>query len=188
MAWTTTDKEYLNAFKNLPDNDDIRFKQIVKEKLLDNRYLIHVLNNNELDEDEPDSYFNVSILPYFALEDTIVSVKNVICYEIVFETNRYDKREIIKDCQIVFNVICDLSDIIEKDTGIARHDLLAALLMDQFNWTNIFGMQIHCVSDKPSMVGANLACRTLIFRGEFLNSIAKTHDGITKVVNSDVVR
>lgn len=188
MAWTKEDKEYLNAFKDLPDSDDVRFKQLVKEKLLDNRYLIHVLNNNELDEDEPDSYFNVNILPYFALEDTIVSVKNVLCYEISFATSAYDKTSILKECQIIFNCICDLGDIIEKDTGIARHDLMAALLIDQFNWTNIFGMQIKLVQDKPAMLGANLASRTLIFKGEFTNGIVKTKSGITRVVNSDVNR
>lgn len=188
MAWTKEDTKYLQSFKHTVDCDDIRFKQIIKEKLLDNRYLIHVLNNKELDEDEPDSYFNVSILPYFALEDTIVKAKHFLCYEIKFETNRYDKRQLVKDVQIIFNAVCDLGDIIEKDTGIARHDLMAALLMDQFNWTNIFGCQVHCVADTPSMLGANLACRTLIFRGEFVNSIAKTQDGVTRVVNSDVIR
>lgn len=188
MAWSKEDTKELQSFKYITDNDDVRFKQIIKEKLLNNRYIIHVLNNADLDEDEPDSYFNTSILPYFVLEDTIVSAKNKLCYEITFETNRYDKRELIKDCQIVFNVVCDLGDIIEKDTGIARHDLLAALLMYQFNWTNIFGMQIHCISDTPSMLGANLACRTLVFRGQFANSISKTIDGKTRVINSDVVR
>lgn len=188
MSWTKEDIEYLQRFKYNVDNDDVRFKQIIKEKLLDNRFLIHLLNNDKLDEDEPDSYFNVNILPYFVLEDTIVNVKNVLCYEIKFETNRYDKRQLIKDCQIIFNIVCDLGDIIERETSVARHDLIAAILMEQFNWTNIFGMQVHCIGDTPSMLGANLACRTLIFRGEFPNSIAKTEDGITRVVNVDVVR
>lgn len=190
MEWTKEDKEALLIFKDHVDCDDARFKEIIKEKLLNNRFIIHVLNNKELEQADAgaDEYFNTSILPYFALEDTITTVRNVICYEIAFEKNRYDKNTIIKNCQIVFNIICDLNDIIERETGIARHDLLAALLLDQFNQTNIFGMQISCVSDKPSMLGADLACRTLIFQGEFLNGIAKTRNGITRVVNSDVVR
>lgn len=189
MEWDKKDTEALLKFKENVDCDDVRFKERIKEILLDNRFIIHVLHNKELEQAEatPDDYFNTSILPYFALEDTIVDVKNVICYEIAFESNHYNKNEIIKQCQIVFNVICDLDDIIDKETGIARHDLLSALLLDQFNWTNIFGMQIKCVSDKPSMLGANLACRTLIFKGEFADGIAKTRDGRTRVVNSDVI-
>lgn len=188
MAWTQEDTKELQSFKYLTDCDDVRFKQLIKEKLLNNRYIIHVLNNEELDEDEPGSYFNTVILPYFALEDTLVKVKNALCYEISFRTTRYDKGNIFKECQIVFNAVCDLSDIIDKETYIARHDLMAALLLWQFNYTNIFGMQIQCVSDEPSMLGANLACRTLVFKGETLNGIAKTKDGITSLVNSDVVR
>lgn len=188
MAWTEEDTKELQAFKYITDSDDVRFKQLIKEKLLNNRYIIHVLNNEELDEDEPDTYFNKVILPYFALEDTLVKVKNALCYEIAFKTVRYDKSSIWKECQIVFNVVCDLGDIIDKETYIARHDLLASLILYQFNWTNIFGMQIQCVSDEPSMLGANLACRTLVFKGEFPNSISKTKDGVTRVVNTDVVR
>lgn len=187
MAWTAEDTQELQKFKYVIDCDDVRFKQRVKEILLDNRYIIHVLNNAELDEDEPDSYFNKVILPYFALEDTLVNVKNALCYEISFTTARYDKTSIIKECQIVFNAVCALEDIIEKDTGIARHDLLAALLLYQFNFTNLFGMQIKCISDVPSMLGANLACRTLIFKGEFTDGIAKTQNGLTRVTNSDVI-
>lgn len=188
MGWTKEDTQELQSFKYITDCDDVRFKQIIKEKLLNNRYIIHVLNNEELDEDEPDSYFNKAILPYFALEDTLVKVKNALCYEISFRTVRYDKSSIWKECQIIFNAVCDLGDIIEKDTGIARHDLMAALLLWQFNWTNIFGMQIQCVSDEPSMLGANLACRTLVFKGESPNSISQTKDSSTRVINSDVVR
>ena len=188
MSWTEEDKAYLNSFKRTPDNDDVRFKQKIKEKLLGNRYIIHVLNNKQLDEDEPDSYFNTAILPYFVLEDTIVDVKNLICYEVSFVNpiNAYDKPDIMKKCQVIFNVVCDLADIKEDETGIARHDLLAALLIEQFNWPNIFGLQFKLVNDKPGMLGANLASRTLIFEGMKPNSITQTRNGVSRVVNNDV--
>lgn len=187
MAWTQEDKAALNSFKRNVDCDNTRFKQIIKEKLLDNRFIIHVLNNKNLDEDNPDEYFGNNIFSYYAIDHTVTNVENWICFETNFdEEARYNK--IIKHGQIIFYILCDLKNIVEKDTGIPRHDLLSALLLDQFNWTNIFGAQIHCVSDRASIVDTNYACRTLIFEGEFLNSISKTKNNVTRVVNSDVVR
>ena len=37
----------------------------------------------------------------------------------------------------------------DKETGIARHDLLAALIIDDFAWSNDFGVQLRLVSDRP---------------------------------------
>ena len=52
MAWTSEDTKGLQSFKYITDSDDVRFKQIIKETLLNNRFLIHVLNNKELEEEE----------------------------------------------------------------------------------------------------------------------------------------
>jgi hypothetical protein len=54
------------------------------------------------------------------------------------------------------------------------------------NWTNIFGLQFKLVNDKPGMLGANLASRTLIFEGMKPNSITQTRNGVSRVVNNDV--
>ena len=187
MSWTDEDKAALNSFKRTVDCDNTRFKQIIKERIINNRFIIHVLNNNELDEDSPDEYLGVNIIPYYAIDHTVTKVENWICFETNFdEEARYN--DIVKHGQIIFYILCDLRNNVERDTGIPRHDLLSALILDHFNWTNIFGMQIHCVSDRASIVDTNYACRTLVFEGKFLNSIAKTRNGSTRVVNSDVVR
>lgn len=186
MPWTDEDKAALVSFKLNTDCDDTRFKQKIKEQLIDNRFIIHVLNNKNLDEDEPDSYVGVNILPYYAINHTITNVENWICFETNFdEEARYNKG--VRHGQIVFYVLCNIKNITENDTGIPRHDLLSALLLDQFNWTNIFGMQIHCVSDKANIIDTDYVCRTLIFEGDFPNAVTKTRDGITRNVRSDVV-
>lgn len=76
--------------------------------------------------------------------------------------------------RVIFYVLCEEKNIIEKKTGIARHDLIAALLMNEFNWTNVFGGQIHCVSNIPSVVDNDYACRTLVFEQTTDNNLAKT--------------
>ena len=175
----------LLKFKTHVDNDDIRFKEIIKEKLLTNDKLIYVLNNKELQEAqaENDEYFGVNILNYYLIHPMQTNVQNFVCFETSFEeVARYNN--VIKIGQIIFYTLCEQKNIIEEHTGIARHDLLSALIIEQFNWSNFFGQQIHLVSDRPSVVDNDYACRTLIFEGKFPNSIAKTKDGKSMVINN----
>lgn len=188
--WTDEDKQALLAFKTVADSDDIRLKECIKSSLLNNRYVCHVLNNKEIEDDEnsdPSDYFNVNILPYYLISDTQTNVQNFICYETNFEeVARYN--DVIKMGQIIFYILCEKKNLIDEETGIARHDLLAALILDQFNWTNIFGQQYHCVEDKAYTVDKRngYASRTLIFEGKVPNSIAKTKNGQTRVINSSI--
>lgn len=175
----------LLKFKETPDNDNVRFKEIIKEKLLSNEKIIYVLNNKELleAEAEADEYYGVNIMPYYVIPSTQHNVQNFVCFETNFsEVDRYNK--IIKLGQIIFYILCEDKGIIEEHTGIARQDLLAALITEQFNWSNFFGSQIHLVSDKPYVVDNHYPSRTLIFEGQFTNSISKTKDGKSMVINN----
>lgn len=179
--------EELLQYKTVIDNDTIRFKEIIKKKLISNENIIKVLNNPELVNKgaEPDEYLNVNILPYFLIHNTQTNVQNFICYEVQFdEIARYNK--IIKLCQVIFYVLCEQKNNIDEDTGIARHDLLAALIQHEFNWSQCFGQQIHLISDKPSVTDSDYATRTLIFEVELPNGIAKTTNGVTKVINNRI--
>ena len=82
--------------------------------------------------------------------------------------------------QVIFNIVCDVKEIFDKNTGIARHDLLAALITDEFDWTNLFGTQVHLVSDKPISIDNNYVGRTLIFEQTTTNSIIKDKKVINK--------
>ena len=81
-------------------------------------------------------------------------------------------------------MICDEKTIFDKESGIARHDLLAALIADEFNWTNMFGTQIKLVSDKPVAIDNAYVGRTLIFEQTTTNNIIKDK----KVVNKQVMK
>lgn len=179
----------LLKFKEKPDNDDIRFKEIIKQKLLNNEEIIYVLNNKELQEAEaePSEYFNVNILPYYIIAPTQSNIQNYICYEVQFsDVDNYDR--VVKYGQIIFYVLCNQKENIEKTTGIARHDLLSALIIEEFAWSNCFGQHVKLVSDKPSVVDNHFATRTLIFEGDFTNSLVQTKDGKTSVINGRLRR
>lgn len=186
MEWTEQDEQNLRAWRDNIDNEDIRIKEKIKELLLNNKTLIHVLNNKELEkaDAEPDEYYYVNILPYYIIYPTQTNVQNYVCYETNFErVSRVNN--IIKYNQIVFNILCEQKNIVEESTGLARHDLIASLILDQFNWSNYFGTQIVCVSDKTSVSDNSYACRTLIFQSETPLNILRT-DQKPQVINNNV--
>ena len=183
MEWTNADTEYLRTFcdGSKVDSDDIRFKQIIKQELLNDKYIIHVLNNKELEEAEaePDEYFGINILPYYLIKPTQTDSENFLCYELNSGESRTWETKVQ---QLIFYILVHQGDgnIVETTTGLARHDLLAALVLDHFNWTNLFGERIHCVSDQASVVDDEYSCRTLIFEQETDNNLAKTPASSTR--------
>lgn len=187
MELTPEQVKALRDLKRLPDSDDIRYKEIIKKSLIENPLVIYLLNNKKLEEDgaDPSDYLGENILPYFLIHPTQHDVQNFICYEVSYdELQRYNSN--MKKQQVIFYVLCEEKNNIEKLTGIARHDLLAAQIIDIFNWSNLFGAQIHLVSDVPSVVDNDYACRTLVFEQETDNNLAKTRNGVTRMLNREI--
>jgi len=184
MEWTEKDREWLLAFRNSIDYDGIKIKEQIKQKLLENKYIIHVLNNKELEEDDagPDEYFGVNILPTYQIAPTQTNVQNFICYTVGFrEENRWN--DAVKKLHITFVILCEQKNLIDKETSLARTDLLAALIQDQFNYTNYFGRKVHIVQDEESVVDTMYACRTLIFEQDTDNNLVRTRNGIPQLTN-----
>ena len=193
----TTKEDLLNklrAYVSTPDDDNIRYKEKIHDALLSNAELLYALNNEELeselfDEDnnllideetgellgEVDRYFgdNSNIRPYLFIPDTQTDVKNYVCYQVAFdELPRYPN--IQKYTEITFNIFVNGKDRTDKLTGIPRHDLIASIIREKFNWSNIFGMQTHLISSKESVTDNNYLVRTLIFQITDVNSITYT--------------
>lgn len=184
MEITNEQIQELRALKTVVDSDDIRYKEIIKKTLIENPLIIYLLNNKELEDSEadPSDYLGVNILPYYLIHPTQFNVQNFICYETeVKEVNKYNQN--MKTQRIIFYVLCEEKTNIEKATGIARHDLISALIINMFNWTNLFGAQIHLVSDLPSVTDNDYATRTLIFEQSTDNNLAKTIKGNTSMLN-----
>lgn len=178
MANINEDIQEIIKFKKHYEKDNIYYKEIIKNKLINNKKIIHSLNNSDLSEDCPADYVGENILPFYFLPGTQTKAQHYICFETSFtEVARYNN--VMKLGQVFFYILCDIEDIYDKHSGISRHDLLAALITDEFNWTNMFGTQIKLVSDKPMIVDARYAGRTLTFEQTTTNSIVKNG----KVIN-----
>ena len=184
----------LRAYANNPDDDNIKYKDIIRKALLNCPELLYALNNNELepelfDEDgnllidkdtgellgEVDRYFgdNSNIRPSLFIPDTQTTVNSYVCYQVMFdELPRY--QNIYKYNEIIFNIFVNGKDRTDKLTGIPRHDLIASIIRERFNWSSIFGMQSKLISSKESITDNDYVVRTLIFQIEDTNSIVYT--------------
>lgn len=186
-CWTEEDKAALLAFKEAIDSDDIKIKEQIKKILLDNRFIVHVLNNKELEEAEaePDDYYYENIRPYFLIPETQSNTKNFLCFEISHrENDRYNPTT--KILQVVFYVLCHQEDIRDMETGLARHDLLAALIQDEFNYTTrVGGGKLKLISDVPSTTDSNYATRTLTFEQITDLNLVKTRNGVSTLINKE---
>ena len=189
----TTKNDLLNklrSYASTPDDDNIRYKEKIHDALLNNAELLYALNNKELEPElfdgdklnideetgellgEVDRYFgdNSNIRPYLFIPETQTEVKHFICYQIGFdELPRYNN--IQKYTNITFNIFVHGKDAMDKLTGIPRHDLIASIIRERFNWSSIFGMQIKLISSKESVTDNNYLVRTLVFQSEDINSI-----------------
>lgn len=197
----------LRAYSKNPDDENIQYKKKIEKALLSNPCLLYALNekdleselfdkngninwewNEDLGEYEPlgewDRYFgsDSNIRPYLFIPDIQTEVKHYICYQVGFdETPRY--QDTLKYTNITFTIFVHGNDRDDKLTGIPRHDLIASIIRERFNWSNIFGMQAHLISSKESTTDNNYLVRTLIFQVVDTNGIHKTTDNKTTVNN-----
>lgn len=202
----------LRAYKTTPDDENIQYKKKIEKALMLNPCLLYALNEKSLESElfdddgninwewnedtkeyEPlgewDRYFGgtSNIRPYLFIPDTQTEVKHYICYQVSFdEMPRY--QDTLKYTNVTFTIFVHGNDRNDKLTGIPRHDLIASIIRERFNWSNIFGMQTHLISSKESTTDNNYIVRTLIFQVVDTNGIYKTIDGKSSIMNYNVRR
>lgn len=150
-------------------DDNERYKYKIMKMLTENQDVLWTLHNSELEEKSyylkddkneyilddngekiemlnGDAYRNVSIFNFLKIPDTQSKVKNYICFEVNdIEQPRYRDNLMIKN--IIFRTVSHESDY-KTDWGIARQDLLSAIIQSEFDWTNTFGMHIEKIYDR----------------------------------------
>ena len=190
----------LRSYAIVPDEETIQYKEKIKNALFYCPELLYAINNAELESElfnedgtlnvdengEPlgewDRYFgdNSNIRPFLFIPETQDEVRNFVCYQVEFE-KLPNKRQ--KYTTITFTILVNGDDSIDKSTGIPRHDLIASIIRERFNWSNIFGMQTSLISNQESVTDNDYLVRTLIFQLVDTNGIATTNNGITNITN-----
>lgn len=202
----------LRAYKTTPDDENIQYKKKIEKALMLNPCLLYALNEKSLESElfdddgninwewnedtkeyEPlgewDRYFGgtSNIRPYLFIPDTQTEVKHYICYQVSFdEMPRY--QDTLKYTNVTFTIFVHGNDRNDKLTGIPRHDLIASIIRERFNWSNIFGMQTHLISSKESTTDNNYIVRTLVFQVVDTNGIHKTTDKKSSIMNYGIRR
>ena len=159
----------------------------MKELLLKNKHIIHVLNNEDLikTEADPDDYYEENIFPYYVIDPIQHNVQNYVTFQVSYtDIPQFNKS--MKYLQIIFVVLCHVKTIDEKDTSLPRHDLLGALIQDQFNFTNICGKKIKLVEDKEIVVDKDYVGRQLIFEQMTDNNFVRTRDSVARLTNKEL--
>lgn len=199
----------LRSYSETPDDESIRYKEIIKKKLLNCPELLYALNSKELESElfddngdllideetgellgDVSSYFgdNSLIRPYLFFPETQTKVVNYICYQVMFdEIPKYSDRQ--KYTQITFNIFVHGENGVDELTGIPRHDLISSIIREKFNWSNIFGIQTKLTYNKESITDNNYIVRTLIFEISDINGIVETsYNGKTMTNNYKIRR
>ena len=200
----------LRAYSDTPDDEGVQYKKKIEKALIQNPALLYALHEEDLESElfdddgninwewdeehneykplgEWDKYFttgalDANIRPYLFIPDTQTRVAHYICYQVGFdESPRYN--DTLKYTNITFTIFVQGDDRIDKLTGIPRHDLIASIIRERFNWSNIFGMQTHLISSKESTTDNNYLVRTLIFQVVDTNGIINTVNGKSAVNN-----
>ena len=154
------------------DDDIITMKRLIKQKLIADTDILEALNNKDIDLDSPDEFLDTNIFGFIRIPQTQDTVRNFICFTVDdIEEDRCN--EVIKVQYIQFNCICHLDDM-KTDYGIDRHDLLGALVRQNFNWTNMFGLQFKLIHNNESTIDSDYYCRTLKFMAQKPNSLNKS--------------
>ena len=192
----------LTAYAEVPDDENLKYKEKIKDTLLHCPELLFALNETDLADEliskdgtinyegEWDRYFGESsnIRPYLFFPETQEKVKHYLCYQVSFTTMpKYNNIE--KYTDITFHIFVHGKDSIDPWTQLPRHDLIASIIRERFNWSSIFGMQAKLVSSKESMTDNNYVVRTLVFKILDPNGLVKTdYQGETTIHNTDYWR
>lgn len=200
----------LRAYGRNPDDDNLRIKNKIRKTLLRIPELLYALHDDTLEKELFDSDGNINwewnddekeyeplgewdryegefapIRPFLFFPDTQTDVKNYLCYQVSFNEIPNNSK-INKYTLITFTIYVHDKDRIDSKTAMPRHDLIASIIRERFNWSSIFGFQARLVSSRESSTDNNYVVRTLVFGIYDTNGMAYTPYGkSTYVRNTD---
>ena len=155
------------------DDDIIKAKRLIRDRLCGDEDVIEILHNVELEKNEapPDEYFGVNIFGYIRVPGVQDTVKNHICFSIDDVEDVY-VNDAMKIQYIQFVIFCNADDINTK-YGIERHDLLGYIIRDLFQWSDMLGTQMKLISNKEGVTDTDFYTRTLKFECMKPNSLQR---------------
>ena len=176
--------EMLRSYKTIMDDDNIRIKEICKRVLIDDPLILYLLNNKELEEADaaPEDYIGKNILSSFIITPTQHDVQNFICLG-TDSTEDVEDNDALKFQRISFYILCEEKNLTDKLSGLPRHDLIAARIKHNFNYTNLFGTQCVLAEERETITDSDYVTRLLVFIMMTPKNLVKTENGQTRIIN-----
>lgn len=188
----------LQGYLSLPDDDCIRVKNLLKQRMLEFPQLLWALNSpnygdqlfnadGSLNESgEWDVYFGDSshIRPFLFIPETQDEVMNYLCYQVQTDENmRYDPA--MKYLIITFTIFVHEKDSIDKETGIARHDLIGGIIREMMAWSGITMSHATPIGSSESVTDTNYITKVLRYQATMPNNLVVTKNNVPTLVNKD---
>lgn len=149
-------------------SDNTIYKNKIMDKLCSIPDIVIAINNPIITQDNPEDMKDVNIYSRMKIPNTTLTVKNYICFD--FNSRIYSRNEVLKNVTINIGVICHESEI-KTDWG-NRHDVLAGVITDAFNWSDFLGFELELISDKENILENDYYARTLTFQNLTQNSLS----------------
>ena len=161
-------KELLNDQDILNTLHNENLAKNIKKKLDDSGNPV-LVDGEEIYEIDGTGYQDVAIFNFLKVPDIQSEVKNFICFEVNdIEIPRLSTVLMTKN--IIFRTISHESDY-KTDYGIARQDLLAAIIKSKFDWSNMFGMHLELCSDRGRVAENGYYYREFVYETTTANNL-----------------
>lgn len=148
-------------------SDVIKYKNKIMNKLCSIPDIVTLINNPEITIANSDKLKDVNIFSYMKIPNAIISVKNYICFDFNARSSSYN--DLYKNINISISAICHESEI--KTVWGNRYDVLGGVILENFNWSNLLGLELELYSDTESILEREYHVRTLQFKNLALNSL-----------------
>jgi hypothetical protein len=148
-------------------SDVIKDKNKIMNQIIAIPDVYTVINNTDITTAE--AMRDKNIFSRMKIPNTTLTVKNYICFD--YSSKTYSTDVVFKTVYIGVACICYGSDANIKTPYGNRHDLLAGIIIDAFNWSNFLGFQLELVSDVESVLEKDYYCRTLQFKNMTTNNL-----------------
>ena len=154
--------------------DDISLtKRIIETVLCGDADLVEIIDNPTIDPSVPEDLLYKSIYPFVRIPGAQDMSQSYICYS-VDDMSAHERNDRMKQQYIQFVVFVH-QDLVQTKYGVARHDLLGAIIRDLFNRSHLFGHELKLTNDKEYAVDNDYITRTLKFQ---LITPEVTQDGL----------
>lgn len=179
----------LQAYLKNPDDDSVRLKDKIKEKLLSCPKLLWALHVKDFEEElfnedgtlndtgDWDVYYGDTsvIRPFLFIPETQDVVTNYLCYQVSSDENmRFNPS--MKYMVITFTIFIHEKDSIDKETGIARHDLIGSILRELMAWTSTTIAHAIPVFEGESVTDTNYITKVLKYQVALPNNLVVTEN------------